>query len=284
MSLFQTFDQQFAPAIQSGVSSVISSGLSAVAPELASLLTLYVIIQGMMIMFGQYDMWRGVTAIARAAIIGLLLTASYFASYIQTPITHTIPTFLANATGQPSITGLAQFDALESAVEHFAAGIIAQSSGFSGIATRIEVGILVLACIAFIAIGALIWELTTGFLNLVVCLGPFVLLAYLFASTRGITERWIGKIIGLLMLYLLITILEQLVLGVESYFVRQTQMNPGAGIDAQVAAMVEMVVFFMMGAAMLVFIPGIAAYIGGGVHSNVVGLALAPMRRLGLRR
>lgn len=280
MNLFQAFGQQFDPALQFGVSSVVSSALSAMAPELAALLILYVIIQGMMIMFGQYNMWAGVTAIIRAAAISLLLTASYFASYVQTPITQTIPNFLARAAGQTAV-GLAQFDALFSAVDHFGAGILAQASGFSGIAVRIEVVILAAGCGFFICIGAIVWELTTGFLNLVVCLGPFVLVAYLFKATRGITERWIGKIVGLLLLYLLIVILEQIVMGAESFFVKWAQSNPGAGVDAQVGTLTEMLVFFAMSAAMLIFVPFIAAHIGGGVHSNVVALAVAPMRQLG---
>lgn len=279
MNLFTQFDGQFTPALNTGVTHVISSTLSALAPELATLLTLFVVIQGMMIMFGQYNAWAGVTAIMKAAIISLLLTASYFASYVQTPLTQTIPQWIATMIGGAP-PGVAQFDSLMSAVEHFSAGIIQQASGLSGIAIRIEVAILILCCTFFVGIGAFIWELTTGFINLVVCIGPIAILAYLFRSTQGITERWIGKMIGLLMLYLLITILEQIALVSEQSFIRTMQANPGAGVDAQVMTMVDMVVFFAMCAAMLVFIPAIAAYIGGGVNSNVIGIALSPLRRM----
>jgi type IV secretion system protein VirB6 len=282
LNVFATFSGQFDPALRQGVSHVVSSALSAVAPELATLLTLFVIIQGMMIMFGQYDAWAGVAAIMKAAIISLLLTAGAFSTYIQTPLTQTVPNWIAQAIGGTP-TGPAQFDQLFSAVDHFGGLILQQASGFSGIAVRIEVMILALGCSIFICIGYVIWEMTTGFINLVVCLGPFVLLAYLFKTTHQVAERWIGKIIGLLMLYLLITILEQIALTAEASFIRSVQSNPGAGVDAQVMAMVDMLIFFAMCAAMLIFTPAIASHIGGGVNSNVVGIALAPMRRLARR-
>jgi len=280
LNLFTQFDGQFAPALKTGVTHVVSSALSAVAPELATLLTLFVIIQGMMIMFGQYNAWAGVTAILKAAIISALLTASLFASYVQTPLTQTIPNWISTMIGGAP-PGVSQFDALESAIEHFGAGIIQQASGFSGIAIRIEVAILVIGCIAFLGVGALIWELTTGFLNLVVCLGPIAILAYLFRPTQGITERWIGKMIGLLMLYLLIVILLQIAITSEVSFIHAVQNNPGAGVDAQIVTMVDILIFFGMCAAMLVFLPTIAAYVGGGVSSNAPMLILNPMRRLG---
>lgn len=276
--IFSSFSQQFDPALNAGVSQVVSSSLQLVAPELASLLTLYVLIQGMMIMFGQYDAWKGTVAIMRAAIVSLLLTAAFFAQYIQTPIIQTIPNLIAHAGGMAPVNGIGQFDALGSAIEHFGAGIIQQASGLSGIAQRAEVAILIMVCISFIAIGAVIWEITTGFLNLVVCIGPFAILAYLFTPTRGVAERWIGAIIGMLMLYLLITILTQISFTAETFFIRQVQANPGAGIDEQIAAMADMAVFFFMCATMLIFVPGLAAFVGGGVHSNAVAVALIPLR------
>jgi type IV secretion system protein VirB6 len=280
LNVFTSFSGQFDPALQSGVSSVVASALSAIAPELATLVILFVVIQGMMIMFGQYDVWAGVTAIMKMAIISLLLTASAFATYIQTPLTQTVPNWLARAVGGTA-PGAAQFDALFSAVDHFGSAILQQASGFSGIAVWIEVTILATGCGFFICVGYVIWELTTGFINLVVCLGPFVLLAYLFKATQGIAERWIGKMVGLLMLYLLVLILLQVALTAETYFVRQAQTNPGIGVAAQVATMIDMLIFFAMCAAMLIFTPAIASHIGGGANSNMVAVALSPLRRLG---
>jgi type IV secretion system protein VirB6 len=280
LNVFTEFSNQFDPALQTGVSNVISTSLSAVAPELATLLTLFVIIQGMMIMFGQYNAWAGVVAIMKAAIIGLLLTASYFSQYVQIPFTQTIPHWIATAIGGTP-PGISQFDHLFSAVNHFGGLILQQASGFSGIAIRIEVTLLAAGCGFFISIGMFIWELTTGFISLVVCLGPFAILAFLFKATHGITERWVGKMIGLLMLYLLIVILLQIALASEVAFIHTVQNNPGAGVDAQIVTMVDMLIFFGMCAAMLIFLPAIAAYVGGGINSNVGAIALSPMRRFG---
>ena len=131
--------------------------------------------------------------------------------------------------------------------------------------------------------GYLIWVVTIGFINLVVCLGPFVLLAKLFRYTEGIFDRWISKMVGLFMLYLLITILLQIVLNGETSFIRQTQANPGTGVDEQVAAMISMAGFFALCATMLIFVPAVASYVGGGAHTGVTNL-VTPMFRRAFRR
>jgi hypothetical protein len=109
--LFAPFQQQFEMSINAAVSSVVTSGLQAVVPELTTALVIFIIIQGMLISFRRYDYWMGLTNIARASCVALLLSAGFYSTWIQSPFMTTIPNRIAHVVngGAGPLAGAQQF-------------------------------------------------------------------------------------------------------------------------------------------------------------------------------
>ena len=59
----------------------------------------------------------------------------------------------------------------------------------------------------------LFYELAKFLMDLVVCIGPFVLPGYLFAATRGVADRFISKLIGLCILIVFVDVLLSVIDG-----------------------------------------------------------------------
>ena len=268
--------------INAAVSSVVTSALGAVAPELTTALVIFIIIQGMLISFRRYDYWMGLTNIARATCVALLLSAGYYATWIQSPFMTTIPNWIAHVVNggvqdrsqgrsssmrcylQPTTSRPAFFNK--------------RPSGMS--ARRIDIGLATLADLIALGIAFVIWELASLMMGLVVCLGPFVLIGMLFSATRSITQQWIGKMIGLLVLQLMIAVLLQVIISGNSEYLRQAQSAPGTGIDEQIQTLFDIVAFAGMSAVIAILVPSVAAYIGGGVSLNVVGKMVQAVSKL----
>jgi type IV secretion system protein VirB6 len=64
----------------------------------------------------------------------------------------------------------------------------------------VELDMLELAIGASLLIAFAVYEIGQIMLGVVIGIGPFVLAGYLFDATRGIAERWIGKLVGLSLL------------------------------------------------------------------------------------
>jgi type IV secretion system protein VirB6 len=281
--LFAPFQQQFEMSINAAVSSVVTSGLQAVVPELTTALVIFIIIQGMLISFRRYDYWMGLTNIARASCVALLLSAGFYSTWIQSPFMTTIPNWIAHVVngGAGPLAGAQQFDAVLSATDHFAATILKQTTLWD-VGARIDIGIATLADLIALGIAFVIWELSSLMMGLVVCLGPFVLIGMLFSATRSITQQWVSKLIGLLMLQLMIAILLQVIIAGNDEYLRQVQAAPGVGIDEEIQALFDIVAFAGMSAVIAILVPSVAAYIGGGVSLNVVGKMFQGLSKLAL--
>src|SRR5690348_652901 len=75
-TFYAALHARWSPALHSALSETVSSGLSGVAADVDLAVILFIIIQGCLIMFRQYDFWRGMTAIFRAGAVALLLTVA----------------------------------------------------------------------------------------------------------------------------------------------------------------------------------------------------------------
>jgi type IV secretion system protein VirB6 len=56
------------------------------------------------------------------------------------------------------------------------------------------------------------WYITRVYMALTICIGPFIILLFLWDATRGFFQRWIGMLIGLTCLSLTSTILLRILL------------------------------------------------------------------------
>jgi type IV secretion system protein VirB6 len=220
--------------------------------------------------------------IIRGVIVCAVLTPAVYNTYVKDFFLTTLPDWIASSVGQGQVASQDQFDALISAVKHRTALIMAEATGITNIG-RVAVIWFAGQCAEICIFGCFcIWFFAMAMQNLVVCLGPFVIAGYLFKATKGITERWIGKMIGMCILQLLIAILMQVVMTQDSEYMRQVQNNPGAGLDEQISALWDVAKAFGVGLALVIMLPAIAAYIGGGISfspTQAVTLALRAGRR-----
>jgi type IV secretion system protein VirB6 len=113
-----------------------------------------------------------------------------------------------------------------------------------------------------------IYEFAIIVTGIMVAIGPVVIVGYLFEATKGVTDRWIGKLITYSLLTLLINITLNIVLtGEKAYmWVILTQQASGAAaVPAEIKVLIELAMFFAMGAFIVVSLPAIAAALGGGL-------------------
>jgi type IV secretion system protein VirB6 len=266
LDVFAAISSQFDPALTTAATNVVSNAIAQNAVVLGSALTLYVIVWGMLAAFGQVSLASLMQAAGRAAAVSSLMTAAFFLPYIQTPFLTTIPNWIATVTtgaaGAPAVAE--QFSQLLSATQHMEAQIYQQASGLFYIASRIQAGLITMGICMLLVIDFFIWEIARWMMDVLVCIGPFILWLYLFRATRGVPERWFGKMVGVLVLYVLANVTMQIVISADMSFMLAAQ-SAGDGVDLQIASLLECFVFDMFGTAMLIMCPVIASYIGGGV-------------------
>lgn len=280
-ALFGGLAANWDATITNGVTQTIASEITANATLLTSLLTLYVIISGGLTMFGRLSMTEWTFGATRAAIIGTLLTAAAFSTYIQTPLMTTIPNWIAQSVngGLGAQTAPQQFDALRNAVVAIEAGILQQASGLTQIGERIRADFATWLICLELTISFIIWEMTRGLIGLLVATAPFVIGLYLFQATRHIPLNLAGAAISALILLLLMSILLNISINADQQWLAQSR-TANASIDVQLDNMKNIALFFLFGMVMTVFMPILAGRIGHGVLPGVGSIVSSPLRAI----
>lgn len=274
----------FSTAFTAGTQSAITSILSAIVTPLLASVTVWIIIQGVLVMRGDIDTRGGITRIIRVSfVVGILTSSGLFNSYVQNLFITVIPNWAAsivNGGGTQTLTTPQSFDNMWSVTEHMIEGISQGLSTFDIIdavsLVLIEIALLVLLVVTFA-----IYEFAIIVTGIIVAIGPVIIVGYLFESTKTVADRWIGKLITYSLLTLLINITLSIVLTGEKAYLRvilQGQVsNSGAtapiAIALQIKTLFELAMFFAMGAFIIVSLPAIAATIGGG-HGGSPGAAV----------
>jgi type IV secretion system protein VirB6 len=137
----------------------------------------------------------------------------------------------------------------------------------------VELDLLEVAIGACLLIAFAVYEIGQIMLGVVIGIGPFVLAGYLFDSTRGIAERWLGKLIGLSILTLLIAIALEIILQGDVTYIQAAAATGVLDIQQSLAILMQAALFYALGAVIIVLLPSIAAYIGGGISFSPGQLA-----------
>lgn len=259
-----------------GVNRVIANGTANNADVLAEALTLYIIIVGLLMAFREMSYRDFIWHMMRAAIIAFLLTVQGFNTMIATPAMDTIPAWIAassnNATGVTA--GAQQFELLSSAVTHQTAAILQGATGLENIAYRGEAKFWDGAIKSLLTTGFWMYEFSRLIMGVLVAAMAFLLFLALFECTRHVPIRLANKALGLLILQLMLSIMIQIMLAGDSTFmihVANGGLVADAGLDAQLGVLEDIFSFFVFGIGMIIFLPAIAAYVGGGIALGVGG-------------
>lgn len=288
-TVYTSLAQQYDPILTTSVGQVVSSGLAAVSGLVTTVLTLFVITLGVLMLMHELHWKVAVNRGLRAVAVGALLTAAYYNQFIQQPFLTDLPNWIvqaiSNAPASNSVAG--QFDLLLDAVTHQGAAVKQQAAGGISIVDAIksfEVDLIVGASGTVLDIIFAIFEFTRFIVGFVVCVGPFVIMGLLFDYTRSFADRWISKLLGAMILQLMFVVLIQVMIKADTVFLVQIENANTSGLDEQLASMINIVVFFLMGAGVAVLIPSAAAYIGGGVPLSPSALTRLPESLMRLLR
>lgn len=267
--------------VSGAVTDTVAATIAANAILFGSLLTLYIIITGVLTMFGRVSMAEFVFGATRAAIIGTLLTVAAFSQYIQTPLMDTIPNWVAASAsgGLNARTGPQLFDVLRNQVIAIEAGIIQQSGGLLHIGDRLLAAFMSGMICFELLVSFAMWEFNRAMMGLLVGTAPFVLSLYLFRATRHVTLNLAGMALTLLVLLLMMSILLAMSLAVDQRWLGKVNVA-GAGVDMMLDAMLNISLFFLFGMIMTVLVPVVAGRVGQGVAPSVSSLLPSPLRAL----
>ena len=278
---FYIFDLTIQQPFTNGMNATVSSAMSAIQGPLTAVIVLWVIISGIMVIRGDVDARSGVTRLIKISlIVGILMSTTLYNEYVVSFFTVGLPDWLASSflgvTGtQPSAH---QFDAIWNEADILFANA-EKNMNFYNVLYSVELGAMRDFVVVPIAVTFLIFEFAKIMLDVVVCIGPFVLIGYLFEATKGVADRWIGKLIGLTILTLFIDIVLSIILdGDRSYYNLSMTSLTVATVAETVTICIQFVVFLSLGCLITGFLPAIASYLGGGVSFSPLGMIASTMQ------
>jgi type IV secretion system protein VirB6 len=263
-------DQDFGAAFGPGIQAAMTSLLSAVVAPLLACVTLWIIVQGILVMRGDMDARGGISRIIKVAlVVGILTSSGLYTTYVQTAFMTTIPNWLATAAGAPgggTVSTPQTFDNMWQVTEHTIETVSAQLSNFDVI-DAVSLAVIEICVAVLLLITFAIYEFAIIIVGIMVAIGPVLIVGYLFEATKGVTDRWIGKLITYSLLSLLINVTLNTVLQGEKLYMRAIlaqQASGAAAIPVEIKILLSLVMFFAMGAFIVVSLPVIAATLGGG--------------------
>ena len=270
---FENMGTDFGAAFGPGIVQATSNALSAVAAPLMTAVILWIIVQGILVMRGDTDARRGLTRIVKIAlVVGLLTSSGLYVEYVQALFTQTLPSWVASSiSGSSSIQNTpTAFDQIWNTTVHQITIVQAQLN-FYDVVDEVTLSVVEIIVSLVLLVTFAVYEIAQVMTGVVVAIGPFVVAGYLFDATKGVAERWIGKLIGLTILTLLINIVMMVILSGEQLYLRTIISNPNSGAGAvpyEIQILLELCMFYAIGAFIVVGLPGIAAAIGGGIGFN----------------
>jgi type IV secretion system protein VirB6 len=213
----------------------------------------------------------GITRIIKVAlVVGILTSAGLYTNYVQTLFITTIPNWFATAAGGPHVNATstpATFDNMWSVTENMVEKI-GQRVAIYDIIDAVSLALIELCLMILLIVTFAIYEFAIIIIGVMVAIGPIVIVGYLFEATKGVADRWVGKLITYSLLTLLINITLAIVLQGEKAYMRAilTQQATGvAAVPIEIKILIELAMFFAMGAFIIISLPAIAATLGGGL-------------------
>lgn len=251
------------------IDAIVGGIEATLASPLLACVTLWVIVQGILVIRGDIDARKGVTKLVMVAIVvGLVSSASLYHDYIYELFIHGIPdkvTELGGNFGLPAEALPLQLDLVfrtgEAAFQQVAAQIpptnVTDSLSLEGAQFFFYFTLW-----SIFGIYDLVGIMTT----VLVSVGPLFIIGFLFDATRGITTNWIGILVGYAIMLLLLMIVASVVVSVLVVASVPIIAQLALGTTAQdIIVLYELDFLILTGNALVVAVPAIASQIGGGV-------------------
>jgi type IV secretion system protein VirB6 len=266
---FTTIDTIYKGAFDLYLALTVGTVEKAVVAPLLVCVTLWLIVQGILIMRGDIDARKGLTKIVSVSlVVGLVTSGSLYQEYVENLFEVAIPSMVTQLGHDMTLPTVLVPEGLDVV---FRAG----QAGFQKVAMEIpamdETDALAFEGAQFFFYFFLwgifgIYDIVGILTSVLVDLGPLFIIGFLFDATRDITNKWIGQLVSYAVLLLLTSIVATIVVfvlgGTMAVFFAATLDEP---TSAQLTGLYELDLFIMTGNALVVALPAIAAALGNGV-------------------
>jgi type IV secretion system protein VirB6 len=263
-----------------GLGSSVTSILTAIVSPLLATVTLWIIIQGILVMRGDIDTRVGITRIIRVVlVVGLLTSTSDYDAYVQTFFQVELPDWIASAVSNNEIASPPQaFDQVWQNTVHQIAIVQSELSLFD-VVDGVALDLVEFVTNIILLVTFAVYEIAQVMVGIVLVIGPIVLIGYLFDATKRVAENWLGKVVGLSLLTLLVNVVIQIILQGDRQYITSVSSQAAAGgtISGQIQQLFALCMFLGVSAFIVILLPGIAAAIGGGIGFDVGGLTRRAM-------
>jgi type IV secretion system protein VirB6 len=284
---FFNFDQNIQLPFTNGMSSTVTEVMSAAQGPLTAAVVLFIVVSGILVMRGDIAVRTGFARIIRVSIVvGLLMSTTLYNEYVVSFFTTGLPdwistSLLGSSGAQPSAH---QFDTLLLQANLLFVQAY-KNLNFYNVLYSVELALLQDVIIFPIAATFLVFETAKIVMDIVVAIGPFIIGGYLFEATRGVADRWVGKLIGLTVLTLLVDIVLSIIIKGDASFynVSMTSLSV-ATVQQTITIIIEFLAFITIASLVTVFLPGIASFLGGGIAVSPLQMANAAAQVVTLRK
>lgn len=282
---FTVIDNTYKLAFTGYLDIWVAAAETTIAGPFLACVTLWVIVQGILVMRGDVDARRSLTKlISVALVVGLVTTSSLYQEYVQDLFETAIPAMVTQLAGNPPEALPLELDLI------FREGEV----GFQEVAAEIppmdEVDGMAFegAQVAFFfSLWGIfgVYDLVDILMKVLVSLGPLFLIGFLFEATKDITMRWVGQLVSYGILLLLTTMVATVVVAtMATYMAALFLVTIKKGTTAgQIMGLYELDLFIMTGNALVVALPGIAAALGNGVAVQGAQMAQSVYRNFAER-
>jgi type IV secretion system protein VirB6 len=278
---FYAFDQIIQTPFTEGLTDTVNEAMSAIQGPLTAIVVLWIIVTGILTMRGDVSVRTGITRVVSVSlVVGILMSTTLYDEYVVSFFTTGLPNYIAGALLGASgpAPSAHSFDVIwDSAAQVFATA--ENNLNFFNVLYSVELALLQSLMVVPIGLTFLIYETARILTDVVVCIGPFVLAGYLFAATRGVADRFVGKLISLILLTLLVDIVLSIIVNGFISYVDTTLANVAAASKPEAILLcTQLVVFLAIGSLITCFLPGIASFIGGGISVSPLAMATSAAR------
>lgn len=259
------------------IGSVTDAFVAYVSTPLRVLAVLYLIVTAVLLVRGELRE-PGEILLGRfvklALVIFALTGAGVYQQYVTNLFLVTLPNSLAAALQGAGAAALdaRQFDQVW--LDAWTAGLeVWKTLDLTDVSEKLMVALFWLAAILSTIVAFAIWQVSRLILALLVAIGPLLIPSALFGPTRSLFERWIGAMIGCIVLQVTVTTLLYIVLSVELSVVGQVVATGGTDDPmSMIRIMLSGVIFFAIAAYVALQLPALASSIAGGLHFHAGAL------------
>ncbi|MUO81353.1 type IV secretion system protein [Agrobacterium vitis] len=260
-----------------GLDTLLGDIQRAVSAPLVACVTLWIIVQGILVMRGEMEARSGITRVIMVSIVGALVVGQAdYHDYIASVFEDTIPNFIRrfSVSGLPLETIPAQLDTMFSLTQ------VAFQKIASEIGPMNDQDILAFQGAQWIFYGTLwtafgIYDAVGILTKVLLAIGPLFLVGYLFDRTRDMAAKWIGQLVTYGILLFLLNIVATIVILTEAtaLAVMLGVVTSAGTTAAKIIGLYEIDMFFLTGDALIVALPAIAGNIGGSYWSGATQAA-----------